>query len=413
MAATDPQQPAQRYSLRPILLPAYGPTAFASIGTGATLPVLVLSVRDLGGGVEVAALIVALLGIGQLLADLPAGALAARIGEQRALKLAAVGQAAAMGLCWFAPEVWTFGAAVFLLGTANAVFGLARQAYLTEAVPVQMRARALSTLGGVHRIGVFVGPFLGAGVMTLWGLGAAYAVGLVAGLIALAILYLTPDIAAGHSSAGTAQPQPSVVSVLNRHRPVLLTVGLGVLVIAAVRQSRNVILPLWGEAIGLDAATTALVFGISGGVDMLLFYPAGWVMDRWGRLMVALPALALMGLGLMLVPLTGSFWQLTWVGVLLGVGNGISAGIVMTLGSDLSPHLGRAQFLGGWRLTSDSGAALGPVAISGVVALTSLGWACVGVGLLAWCGAAWMRVWIPRHDPITRATMARSRRRRT
>lgn len=405
MPAPDPHQPEQLHSLRPILLPAYGPTAFASVGTGATLPVLALSVRDLGGGVGGAAFVVALLGIGQLVADLPAGALAARVGEQRALKLACVGQAAAMGMCWFAPNVWAFGAAVFVLGTANAVFGLARQAYLTEAVPVQMRARALSTLGGVHRIGVFAGPFLGAGMMALWGLGAAYAVGLVAGLLALLILYLTPDIAAGLSSAGTAQPQPSVFSVLNRHRQVLLTVGLGVLVIAAVRQSRNVILPLWGEAIGLDAATTALVFGISGGVDMLLFYPAGWVMDRWGRLMVALPALALMGAGLILVPLTGTFWQLTWVGVVLGLGNGISAGIVMTLGADFSPRLGRSQFLGGWRLMSDTGIALGPAAVSAVVALMSLGWASVAVGLLAWLGAVWMRLWIPRHDPVTRGTM--------
>ena len=46
------------------------------------------------------------------------------------------------------------------------MFSLARQAYLTEAVPIRMRARALSTLGGTFRIGCFIGPFVGAALVT-------------------------------------------------------------------------------------------------------------------------------------------------------------------------------------------------------------------------------------------------------
>ena len=48
--------------------------------------------------------------------------------------------------------------AVLLLGPSGAVFLLARQSYLTAAAPVALRARAMSTLGGVTRIGLFVGP---------------------------------------------------------------------------------------------------------------------------------------------------------------------------------------------------------------------------------------------------------------
>ena len=63
---------------------------------------------------------------------------------------------------------------------AGAVWGLARQAYLSEAVPLEMRARALSTLGGVQRIGSFIGPFLGAFAMKFLGTDGAYWVHLVA-----------------------------------------------------------------------------------------------------------------------------------------------------------------------------------------------------------------------------------------
>ena len=80
---TSPPDPEFRW--RDIWVAAYGPSVVSSIGHGAVMPVLALRARDLGADVSVAAAIVALLGIGQLVASLPAGALIARIGERRAL----------------------------------------------------------------------------------------------------------------------------------------------------------------------------------------------------------------------------------------------------------------------------------------------------------------------------------------
>lgn len=134
-------------SLRPIAVAAYGPTILSSVGTGAVLPVLALTARDLGASVGTAAVVVALLGVGMLAGDLPAGALAARIGERRALLAASLAEAVAMAAAGLAPSVLTLGAAVLALGLAGSVFGLARHAYLAEAVAPTLRARALSTLG--------------------------------------------------------------------------------------------------------------------------------------------------------------------------------------------------------------------------------------------------------------------------
>ena len=71
-----------------------------------------------------------------------------------------------------------------MVGMAQAVFSLARQSYLTEAVAPAFRARALSTLGGVMRIGLFIGPFVAAAAIHRWGLSAAYGVGVVAVVMA-------------------------------------------------------------------------------------------------------------------------------------------------------------------------------------------------------------------------------------
>ena len=52
-----------------------------------------------------------------------------------------------------------------MTGICTAVWLLARQAYVAAVVPFRLRARAMSTLGGVYRIGLFVGPFVGGAVV--------------------------------------------------------------------------------------------------------------------------------------------------------------------------------------------------------------------------------------------------------
>ena len=163
-------------------------------------------------------------------------------------------------------------------------------------------------------------------------------------------------------------PHRSVVSVLVEHRRVLLTLGLGVLIISAARATRQSIVPLWAESIGLNAATTSVIFGISAGVDMLLFYPGGAIMDRFGRVYVAVPAMIVLGLGFCLLPLTSGATSVGLVAAMMGLGNGISSGVVMTLGADASPAQDRTQFLGGWRVCSDLGNAAGPLVVSAVSA---------------------------------------------
>ena len=393
------QVSSQRLQWRDIAITAYGPTILIAIGQGAILPLVALSARALGASVGTAAFIVALIGLGQLLGDLPAGALAARIGEKRALIAACVLDAVALLGAFLAQSVVLLAIAIAVTGFAGAIFNLARHAYLTDAIPVPMRARALSTLGGTFRIGLFIGPFIAALIVTRWSIAAAYAFAAAMSLAAAILTAFLPDVTSKTAPSSAGRRHRSVMAVLAEHRHILLTLGLGILVISAARATRQSIVPLWAESIGVNAATTSVIFGISAAVDMLLFYPGGAIMDRFGRVYVAVPSMIVLGLGFLLLPLTSVATTVGLVAALMGLGNGISAGVVLTLGADASPSQDRAQFLAGWRLCSDLGNAAGPLVISAVSALASLTLAAVTMGLITWAGSAWLIKWVPAYAP--------------
>ncbi|MFC7755684.1 hypothetical protein [Tsukamurella soli] len=75
-------------------------------------------------------------------------------------------------------------------------------------VPVGMRARALSTLGGSMRVGIFVGPFIGAGFMHFFGLASAYVVALVAVLGAGGSHTASPIWTAGRTTVPPMRRSP-------------------------------------------------------------------------------------------------------------------------------------------------------------------------------------------------------------
>src|SRR5690625_6607990 len=80
---------------------------------------------------------------------------------------------------------------------------------------------------------------------------------------------------------------PTMISLVKQHWRVLLSSGLGVLCLTAMRASRTAVIPLWAEHIGLSPAQASLIYGVAGAVDLIMFYPSGVLMDRKGRRVVA------------------------------------------------------------------------------------------------------------------------------
>lgn len=394
------------FPLRTVVVGTFLPTVLFELGVGAMLPIIAATATSLGASLATAGLLVALMPAGQILADLPAGALAARIGDRPAMVIAGLVATAGFALAALAPNVAVLAVAVALVGAASSVYFLARQSYLTEVTAPLKRARVLSTLGGVHRIGQFIGPFLGAAVILLGSLAWAYWMAAVAAALSAAVVVA---VGADDAAARPAATPVPMARVLQDNARVFGTLGIAVLLIGAVRGARLTVLPLWAEHLGIDPASTSLVFGLAGAVDMLLFYPAGKVMDHFGRLWVGVPSMLVMGAALAALPLTATVGGLAAVAVVLGLGNGLSSGILMTLGADVAPPGTRVQFLGVWRVMSDVGLAAGPLALTAAAALGSVAG---GVWLLAATSGASVLAqvrWVPRYsDHANRTTRRRA-----
>lgn len=391
------------FSLKRLAVPIFGPSLLFGLGEGAILPIIPLVARELGASVPMAALIVALMGLGSLLNNIPASLITMRWGERWAIVAAGLWSALGMALCVLTSNLALFAAGCFMVGMSRAVYNLARQSYMAEAVPIAYRARALSTLGGVSRIGMFIGPFLGAAAVYAFGLAGAFGVG-IAGVVAAAALGArVPDLETPHVAPGQTPPAATtIISTLKDHRRVFLTLGIGVVLVSAVRASRQVVIPLWADHLGLAPAVASLIYGLAGGIDMLVFYPAGKVMDHKGTRWVAVPSMVIMGTALLLMPFSSGFTSLLLASLAIGFGNGIGSGMIMTLGADHSPRHGRAHFLGVWRLQSDIGSSCGPVLLAFLAGSLSLATGIAATGLIALGAAGVLAYWIPRTQALGR-----------
>ncbi|MBM3190635.1 MAG: MFS transporter, partial [Chloroflexi bacterium] len=273
-------------------------------------------------------------------------------------------------------------------GFGHALFGVSQHAYVAGAASTGSRGRALALYGGLTRIGSFIGPMAGGLVAAAYGLRPTF---LFFGATNVALLSaVICFVQSPAQPSGAVQPAPPgghLWRTLREHYRPLGIAGVGQLLAQTIRAGRAAVIPLYAaDVLGLDVQTIGLILSLTAAVDMSLFYPAGWIMDHLGRKYAILPSFGIQALGMFLIPFTGSFVGLLLAAMLIGLGNGIGAGCMMTLGADLAPQHTRGEFLGLWRLIGDVGHTGGPMVVGQVadlVALPTAAWAIAAAGLCA------------------------------
>ncbi len=376
-------------SLRALILAFYLPALMATLGQGLLVPILPLYAADFEIGYLLIGLVLAGEGLGTLIADVPTGLLQRRFGNKQVMLMGLLVKSISILLLFAAPTIWVVLLLRLFAGFGRAMYTVSAHVYVTNNVDLGQRGKAISMFGGTHRLGGFIGPAIGGVAAGMLGLRAAF---LIAGLVtavgfALVALF-TQSRREEKRKPGALEEHPlHLLSVLQSNYRVLASAGTAQVFAQMIRAGRTIVIPLFAaDVLGLGFEQIGYIVSISVAIDFSLFVVAGWLMDRFGRKFAIVPCFGIQAIGMALVPFAGGFAGLLFAAALIGFGNGLGAGSMMTLGSDLSPDRSRGEFLGVWRLIGDLGHTGAPLVV-GVVAdmlvLSSAIWVIAGTGLAA------------------------------
>jgi MFS family permease len=306
----------------------------------------------------------------------------------------------AMGLARSVPELVLYQ---FIGGLGMALWNISRHGYMTNTIPLHLRGRATATFGGINRIGVFAAPAIGGVLATAFGMRLPFLLygGLIFGALAVVAFFsVESEQKVVVSYGGLSGHTSHLLAVFREHYRVLLSAGLGQFFGQMIRSGRRVVIPLFAaDVLGLNLNQIGLIVTASAAIDMSMFYPAGVIMDRYGRKFASVPCFAIQGIGMALVPLTFGFWTLLGATLIIGFGNGLGSGSMLTLGSDLAPKESMSEFLGMWRLIGDTGQTGAPLVVGTVADALSLSMATLAVAMAGFAAAAVLGLMVPETRP--------------
>jgi MFS family permease len=381
---------------RDLALPVYVPSFLLSAAEGALLPILPVSATNYGLGLAEASVVAGVMLVTAMVFEIPASWITTKIGERRAMLLATTSAALLLGFAFLNLGYWALLVAAAGFGASHTLFGLARHSLLTHLTSGPKRPTAMALLGGMFRGGWAFGPIVSGAIILAFGLQAGYLAAITMAVLAGISVLL---VKAEKLKSTPSGQQGNIWTVAKREAPKLLTLGVASGIISGARTIRLIGLPLLAVALGIDAATSSLIFGITGLIDFALFYTSGLIMARYGKFWSSVPTLLMLGVAYLF-----SFWvtdlMTFWIlAAVTALANAISAGINMVLGADMAPEGARSEFLASFRLLTSGGSAVAPIVIAGLTALISLPAALAITGLGNFVGAYLFWKYLPIYAP--------------
>lgn len=379
-----------KFSRVSLILPLYIPAFLLSTGIGIVSPTLSIYVKSFELSYTLTTVVLAV----GVLGNVPAGILVERFGRKSSMLLGLVMIGLSTVGMGVARNLFQLIVAQLVGGVGNALWMLARHAYMTDVIPIANRGRAIALFGGVNRMGTFAGQFCSI----FLGVNLRLPFFIYTGIVVLNVIlcfFFIPETRPSYQTNDKRRPYlRNLIEVSRQHIRILATAGIGQVCVQTLRRGCHIIIPLYAdEVVGLTTQQVRSVVMVSSAVDMSMFPVAGFMMDRFGRRYATIPGICIFATGMALMPFTGTFTWLLLAAVLMRFGNGVASGTMMTLGADLAPHEGTGEFLGLWRLTGDFGGSAGPVVVGNIADLFGLGYsgfALGGIGYLAVAIFLWL-----------------------
>jgi len=266
----------------------------------AIAPLLPQYQDDLGLSKSAAGGLTAAYAAGTLIASIPAGRLAGRVGGKPTM-LVGLGLLAASSLAFgFGKDLVVLDGARFVQGVGGACTWAGGFAWLMSAAPRERRGELIGSALGAAVVGVLLGPVLG-GAATETSPELVFSAVSVIALLLAGVALATP--------AGAPGPAASWGELAGafRRRPVLLAAWL-VTLPALFTGTIDVLVPLRLDDLGASGLTIGAVFLAAAAIEAALSPVLGRFTDRRGRLLPLRVGLAVAALSALALPLPETVW---------------------------------------------------------------------------------------------------------
>jgi MFS family permease len=307
----------------------------------AIAPLLPGYVDELGLSKAQAGILSASYAAGTLVASLPAGYVASRVGPRRSVICGLLLLGVSSLVFGQVHQILPLDAARFTQGMAGALIWAGALTWLITTAPEESRGSVIGTALGTAVAGALLGPVLGA-------LAASVGTELVFGsvlVIALALAYAASRL----PEAGTPERQGlrEVTAVLLSRT--VLTAAAFVAVPSVMFGAIEVLVPLRIDALGGGHGVIAAGFIAGAGLEAALAPIAGRFSDRVGRRMPYVVGLTICAVAMLGVALAQSLGGVLATLILTSLGAGLCFAPALTLLSDTadatSLHQGMAAGL--------------------------------------------------------------------
>lgn len=369
-----------------LFLSLHLPAVAIGLGTGMASPVLPVLAKSFDVSVGVASLVFVATMAGGLSASLPAGYAIDRFGRRNVLL---AGPVIAAGAAFLVATSGSFAELVlyrFIGGWGQQMWTLSRLTVIADTGSDRSRGRQITSMFGIQRIGMLSGPLAGGLLAAVFGLRVPFVVqGIVTLLAVVPSFFVVRETAPdrpgrGGLAPGAAPEQEEAYSWRSLLRPPIPAL-FGAQYLATTARGASlgggVLFLFAAYAYNSGPAELGILSSAMAVVGIPITLAAGYLMDRFGRMVTIVPGQALMGAGMVflaviaIAPLSFTAFVIGFVWV--HVVNSLLSGSMQVLGSDIAPTHARGRFFGAGRMVSQAGFMSAPLSFAVLTGISGFG----------------------------------------
>lgn len=351
-------------------------TVFIDIaGFGLILPLLPFWAEKLGANPAQVGLILTVYALAQFLFTPVLGALSDRFGRKPIIIVSLLIEALAFALTALAGSLWLLLLARFIGGMGASNIGTA-QAVVADTTTPESRARGMGLIGASIGMGFVIGPAIG-GVLAGASAGLPFWVAMVVALVnAVLALALLPETRKERAADGTAVKRESLLMGWTRtlRNPAVTRLVLINFIFTLAFTAMEAIYPLFSQKIfGWQAVENGYIFTYVGVIIVLMQGGlVAQIVKRIGERATMILGLALLAMGLFLLPFSTTLGVMLVALALLSAGDGAVSPTSSALLSFAAPEDAQGATLGVAQGVAGLGRVIAPLA-AGALFGSSLG----------------------------------------